>query len=737
MPPRPDLFVARAHSDRRRVRLIATALLLAAVSVLTPFDLTPRGATADGVEVTVVPITSVDDDAQERPNGHVDTRGRALDLGQSRGPQVVGLRFVGVDVPAGATIVRAHVQFGAAAVSSGGADLAVQAEAIDDAPAFTTTRRDLSSRSLTAARVTWAPDTWNEAGRTGAAERTPDLAPVLQEVVDTAGWTRGNAVALLVTGSGLREALAGGSARPPALVLEWSTPVEPTPEPTSPVPTDPTETETPTGEPTGEPSPTDEPTASPSPTDPSPTTDPSPEPTTSPTPTETASPEPTPTATTTPPGEPGEVRAFPTAEGFGQAAVGGRGGRVIEVTSLADAGPGTLRAALEASGPRIVVFRVAGTITLQERIRVEDPYVTVAGQTAPGDGVQVRNHPDSDDEAIRIETHDVVVRHLRVRPGPTSSPACCSGGITLLHGARDVVLDHTSVSWGVDENIGSGDGAHDYTIQWSVIAQALDDSTHEEGPHSMGVHIGSYTRDFPASAAHSVTLHHNLLAHNDRRNPKLTNAGRDVLVNNVIYNWRDAAIHAGDDSGQLFRGAVVGNHLIAGPDTDFGQEMYLETEFDPTPGFEIFMRGNVGPNQPDPDGDQRLLMWPEDREWVVDAPTFSWPSIRTTSAAQALDEVLASAGATVPSRDRVDAGIVDSVRRRTGGLIDDPSEVGGWPTLAGGTPYPDADHDGMDDGWEQARGLDPSDPGDGSTTAPNGYTWVENFLNALAGDPIP
>jgi pectate lyase len=444
-------------------------------------------------------------------------------------------------------------------------------------------------------------------------------------------------------------------------------------------------------------------------------------------------PDPDPVAPSTRPAA-APPKAFPTAEGYGQDAVGGRGGRLLEVTTLADSGPGSLRAAVEAEGRRIVVFRVAGTITLRERLLIDDPYLTVAGQSAPGDGIQIRNSPDSTSEAIRIETHDVVVRFLRVRPGPTSAPTCCSGAVTIINGAHDVILDHVSMSWGVDENVSSGNGAHDFTIQWSIIAQALDDSTHEEGPHSFGLLVGSWSDDHPPSTHRNVALHHNLFAHNSRRNPRVTNAGHVVVANNLVYNWREAAIQVGDHSGVRFAVAILGNRFLPGPETATGPEVQVDQDLDPTPGFELYLDGNTGPNQPDGDQDQRALLPPEAAGWVVDDPTFSWPAISVTSAARSADQVLRNAGATVPARDQVDRAIVQSVRQRSGQLVDDPEDAGGWPSLAAGAPLPDRDHDGMPDAWERRHGLDPSDPDDGRRRAPSGYTWVEVHLNELAGD---
>jgi pectate lyase len=228
--------------------------------------------------------------------------------------------------------------------------------------------------------------------------------------------------------------------------------------------------------------------------------------------------------------EPG-VKAFPTAEGFGADALGGRGGVVIEVTNLDDSGPGSLRDAVEREGPRTVVFRVGGTIAVERPIRVRDPYITIAGQTAPGDGVLIRNHRANTDAPITIETHDVVIRHLRLRPGPSGEPSCCVDALGLMEGARNVIIDHVSLSWGVDELLGASEDASDFTVQWSILSEALHRSNHaKDDRHSRGLLVST-------QEGGNVSIHHNLFAHNDGRNPEVALAyGIADIVNNVLYN---------------------------------------------------------------------------------------------------------------------------------------------------------------------------------------------------------
>src|SRR6476660_5645118 len=220
------------------------------------------------------------------------------------------------------------------------------------------------------------------------------------------------------------------------------------------------------------------------------------------------------------------VPAFPGAEGFGTNTPGGRGGRVIFVSNLNDAGSGSLRAACDAEGPRIVIFRVSGLITLASPITVKNPFITIAGQTAPGDGICLRNF------TFNIATHDVVVRYLRSRLGDVSSQEADS--ITLLSGAHDVVLDHCSATWSIDESLSLAGNVSNVTIQWCLIGNALNHSKHSQGDHG----YGSLSR-----ANGPVTWHHNLWVHNNSRNPRLgDNYGRPPFPtfdvrNNVMYDY--------------------------------------------------------------------------------------------------------------------------------------------------------------------------------------------------------
>jgi pectate lyase len=411
---------------------------------------------------------------------------------------------------------------------------------------------------------------------------------------------------------------------------------------------------------------------------------------------------------------------FPGAQGFGAHTIGGRGGRVIEVTNLNDAGSGSLRAALEASGARIVVFRTGGTIELSDEIEVTNPYLTVAGQTAPGGGITLKSRPSNESGTIDIHTHDVVLRYLRMRSGPHTEEGE-SNPLAIDDEAFNVVVDHCSFSWGVNENLTTYDGTHDITLSWNVISEALSRSVHPEGEHSRGLFISG-------DGSRNVTAHHNLVVHNNRRNPEVNTVGTVDVVNNVIYNYGEVAGQVSDKRGGVPLN-FVGNYYKPGPDSDrsrYELDVYLVRDT----GLRLYVRGNIGPHRQLDSLPDAYTVEPEGRQFMVGS-RHPAPAVTTTSAATAYEDVLARAGARVPYVDPVDQRIVREVREGRGRIIDDPSEVGGWPSLSRGTAPEDSDHDGMPNAWESARGLDPTrDDGRGDADR-DGYTNVEEYLNGL------
>jgi pectate lyase len=397
------------------------------------------------------------------------------------------------------------------------------------------------------------------------------------------------------------------------------------------------------------------------------------------------------------PGLASGVPAFPGAEGFGADTPGGRGGRVYVVTDLQGRGPGSLRAAIKASGPRIVVFSVSGTY--EGPLVVREPYLTIAGQTAPGDGIAIHG---AESGALEIKTHDVVIRHIRFRSGPPDTPDTVRLGAEAHH----VVLDHCSISWGVDENMAVG--GHSHTIQWSIISEGLRSSTHKSGEHSMGSLLG----------AGNVSVHHSLYAHNNARNPRI--GGRRAIVdfvNNVIYNYGSAITRISGGSG--IKVNYIGNSIVKGPDSGNPPVLAIRQKH---PAVSIHAKGNTRPASVKLISSRRAHMLAPVRHPAAE--------VKILSAQDAYAQVLAHAGASLPRRDAIDARVVRSVVDRAGSLIDDPSQVGGLPKLASDPAPEDADVDGMPDSWELAHGLDPNDPSDATGDRNgNGYTNIEDFIN--------
>lgn len=433
------------------------------------------------------------------------------------------------------------------------------------------------------------------------------------------------------------------------------------------------------------------------------------------------------------PGEPSDraaaaVRpAFPGAEGFGVTTPGGRRGRVIQVTNLDSSGPGSLRAALTATGRRIVVFRVSGTIELDERIDITNPYVTIAGQTAPGGGITLRANPCNAKGVLGVYTHDVVIRFLRLRPGPhpCAGPGESSDGLVIYKpGAHHVVVDHSSISWGVDENISLYDDAHHITLSWNIISEGLANSTHAEGEHSKGAHLSGEN-------TYAISFHHNLLAHNNDRNPQPTNPGVADIRNNVVYNYGEHAAFASNSHGRPSFN-FIGNIYIPGRDSAVS-EHELDVYDGSGAGWAFYVQGNIGPHRTTDSQPESMTVSPAGRASMVARP-FDAPAVTTTTAATAYRQVLAHAGAGFPHRDAVDRRIVQDVGDRTGRIINDPADVGGWPELPAVEPPADRDRDGMPDSWERQHGLRPAFADSGLDADKDGWTNIEEYLDVLVRD---
>lgn len=462
----------------------------------------------------------------------------------------------------------------------------------------------------------------------------------------------------------------------------------------------------------------------------------------------------------TPP-DPNLVLAFPGAEGAGALSAGGRGGQVIEVTNLNDNGPGSLRAAIDTPGPRIVVFRVGGTIELQRPIYIQEPYLTIAGQTAPGGGITLRGTNNMDGEMLVLrDVHDVIIRFLRIRNGGAGEPGHGQINLAIDSGSYNIIVDHVSLSWTLDENImihrnipdgedhDTWPGISNITIQWSIISEGLY-------PHSTGIQIGGEAELDGWQGVHDITMHHNLFANNSHRNPGIGSL-RTQVINNVVYNWSPRV-------GSTWRSVDVdwiGNYFKAGPMSD-PNSILVHVAFpkdrpdQPWPKPSLFISGNVAlPNHTDPDDDNwgmyRLhyvnLPLPEEFRRYEPLQTAGVP-VTIQSASEAFQSVLIAAGTSarltcdegwVQNIDAIDQRLLDEVRQGTGPRTRPPAhenEVGGFPPVDPGTPCPDADHDGMPDSWEQAVGLDPgSDDSAGYDLDPK-YTNIEVYLNGREFSP--
>lgn len=432
------------------------------------------------------------------------------------------------------------------------------------------------------------------------------------------------------------------------------------------------------------------------------------------------------------------LKAFPGAVGFGQMAKGGRGGRVIKVTNLNDSGDGSLRSAIDATGPRTVVFEISGTIVLESGLLVKNSFVTIAGQTAPGQGIQLKVAPTANFAALTIGTEDntttdVVVRYLKVRPGPGRQDSVNGDGIQVLGGER-IIIDHCSIAWGTDEVFSTWYGPKNVTLQNSIIAEGLYESVHKKGIHSMGNLIGDRSE--------RISIHGNLMISNSQRNP-LINArnGLFEVTNNVIYNWRYfGAVFSSQGSGEeRIEVNLINNFFKAGPETRLNR---YEIQMGKAPFSNLYLKGNLSPRRTTQDQDEWLGVGlsssfeePAPREGLQSPRPFQTPlaSGKTLlSAEDAYKAVLKNVGANVPYRDTVDQRLINDVVKGTGKSIDHPDEVGGWPQLQTAKPPRDSDGDGMPDEWEKSTGLDPRGNDGAQDKNGDGYTNLENYLNQLA-----
>ena len=398
----------------------------------------------------------------------------------------------------------------------------------------------------------------------------------------------------------------------------------------------------------------------------------------------------------------GRTLAFPGAEGYGAYAKGGRGGKILFVTNLNDAGPGSLREAVDAKGPRTVIFRVGGLIETKGLV-VREPYLTLAGQTAPGDGICIKKAESSGSALELSGTHDVIIRCLRIRAGNNTGEF--RGESFRAYDSDNFIIDHCSCSWGNPETLSASGFVDRYTVQWCIISEGNHQQT-----HAFASIVGG----------DRSTWHHNLFAHMASRVPRWG----DITVqcdfrDNVIYDW---GFYCGYGDFRTLN--YVNNYLRAGPSTT--QRFFI---FNPKVALpeSLYVSGNFIFGRPDVGQDNWKGV---DAERSLQAPgPFRAPPVQTQTAGEAFERVLKNAGAILPKRDSVDARIVSEVRNGTGKIINNEKEVGGWPAYASGEPPVDTAHDGIPDAWKKAHGLIGMNVA--NTANADGYNELEVYLNSL------
>ena len=395
------------------------------------------------------------------------------------------------------------------------------------------------------------------------------------------------------------------------------------------------------------------------------------------------------------------IPAFPGAEGFGAAASGGRAGEVYHVTSLEDSGPGSFRDAVS-NGPRIVVFDVGGYISLKSIVSVASD-ITIAGQTAPGDGIATRDY-----EVSFSKSHNVIVRYMRFRQGPTPRQEK-KYAVGLSEGTR-MIFDHCSIQFGRWDCIGLSKSS-DITFQHCIIGPGI-------GPQRFGCLCES----------DNVTFAHNLWISNQSRNPK--SKGVVQYINNVVYNWGVCGYVGGHSAGE-HAAEVINNYFIKGPNSS----EHFAGEFKPTDHI------NQSGNFIDLNRDGRLdghLATPADFGTGPDAPTLVPNSelkpefaVNSHSAEAAYSDIVAGVGCSL-HRDSVDTHLIADLTSlgQKGSTISDPSEMGGFGELKSAPPLVDTDHDGIPDTWEKSHNLNPGES-DSTKLTPTGYTHLEEYLESL------
>ncbi len=421
----------------------------------------------------------------------------------------------------------------------------------------------------------------------------------------------------------------------------------------------------------------------------------------------------------------GQSLAFPTAEGCGKYTSGGRGGKVIYVTNLQDAGKGSFRNAIAQKGARTIVFSVDGTIELKSKLVIENDSITIAGQSAPGDGICLKGYP------LYIKANNVIIRYIRARMGDINKIADdAMGG----RGIENLMIDHCSISWSVDECL-SVYRAKNISVQWCMITHSLSQSTHSKGSHGFGGIWGGTNASF----------HHNLLAHHSSRNPRFASDGYGPVdfTNNLVFNWGYKAAYGGGRNGKI---NFVANYYKPGPASS---EKVYATFYEPAEDgtTSLFISGNIMVGNDAVTQNNYLGVGTKKPLVKMDAP-FEVIKIKEDKPEIAYEKILKDAGCSL-NRDSYDCRIIREVS--TGkvsggetfgggnkGIIDSQEEVGGWPELKKGMPEIDRDKDGMPDEWEKEHGLNPESALDANLySLTKNYTNVEVYLNAVINKHKP
>jgi len=448
--------------------------------------------------------------------------------------------------------------------------------------------------------------------------------------------------------------------------------------------------------------------------------------------------------------------AFPGAEGFGAEATGGRGGKVIFVDSLVDdvenPSEGSFRWACEkVEGPRMILFRTGGIIDLKKRVEVRIPNITIAAQTAPGDGICIRG------SWLSVLTTNVIIRGLRIRPGDngavgesdhlskldTTGLDISRNSFDIRSASTNIIVDHCSFSWAIDGNVAisgnkQGEAPHNITLQWCLITEGLHKSLHPQGQHSTAMLVAGQN-------VTQLSLLRNFFGNNDHRNPRITFGTTAELINNIFYNWGGEATIIHGVVAKKIKGGVatmervqaphinlIRNAWIKGPNTTKEDEVKLNSLGE---GAAIYLRGNAGAERSadTSDGVKETAILAKKGNAAVSTSQPALPSsgAKILSIAETKASILSSAGAITPKRDSVDARVLADFEANQGKIIDTPWQVGGYPNYAAGTPPKDSDNDGMPDDWEESHKLDKDTPNANGRDLDPIYDNVEVYINSL------